>query len=211
MKKLIILLLFIATTPIFGQSDSLNQAKIDSLCNVLPLNLSSTEVIRYGLTYDTWVSNDDFGISIANGWRRDTLNGDKGVHRNPFTSSDNDRYEKNQFKDSNTDCRYYRYKKGRKYTGKVSDTLFSIYQGEIIFNTNCINGMIQGKGTLILLSTKQIIASCSFEDGELIGECISVNRKTMGEYRFTYVKGNFQWTKMIELDKDGKVILVGEQ
>lgn len=214
MKKLIILIILIATTPIFGQSDSAFQAKIDSLYEASGQQYFTFKNVEfYGLTYDEYVGETYYGIRLANGWRMDTINGgfNKEVYWNPYLSFDLDRFEKPGKAHPNVDYHYYRYKNGVKYTGEISDNLISGKGEKLIFKANIIKGMAQGKGTLSSLTTSQVLANFNFVDGELVGECIFLDPKTQGEYQITYVKGKSEWTKMIELDKEGKVILVREQ
>ncbi len=214
MKKLVILLLVIATTPIFGQSDSLFQAKIDSLYEAHGQEYFTYKIVEYfGLTCDEYVGNAYYGQRLANGWRADTTNGgfNKEVYFNPYLSFDLDNLRKHDKVHPHKDFQFYRYKNGVKYTGKIEDTLISDNREKLIFKANIVKGMAQGKGTLTLLKTNQVMANFNFVDGELVGECVFVDPKTQGEYRFTYVKGNDNWVKMIELDKDKKVISTREK
>ncbi|MCC7303744.1 MAG: hypothetical protein IT233_13975 [Bacteroidia bacterium] len=160
-----------------------------------------------GITYNQYVGETIAGYTMASGWRKDTINGgfNKEVYVNPFTSGlENKRFEK-QSQDGN--CDFFYYTVGKKFTGVICDTLTSYYTREkIVFNATCINGMLQGQGTLTTVKQNKLIAKCFFENGEIIGECVSWDLATLEETRVTYVKGSYHWTKYTVIDKDGKII-----
>lgn len=170
------------------------------------------------LTYDQYVGETISGHSLADGWRTDTLNGgyNKQVYWNPFlTLQDVDRFKKMNYgneRDPAGNAQFFLYVQGRRYTGTIRDTVISYFTKDtIVFEATCVNGMVQGKGTLTLLKTKQVIATANFENGEIVGECWNRDLKTQEEHRVTYVKGSERWTKFVISDKDGKVTATYEQ
>jgi hypothetical protein len=168
-----------------------------------------------GITYNQYLGETFAGYVRANGWREDSINGGFGkeLYWNPFVSQ---LWFWKQNYDGNTGA--YRYDFGKKYTGNISDTLElnhsvkvenGFYLNEkikVVFAANCINGMLQGQGTLTTLKENKLIAKCNFENGEIIGECISWDIDTQNETRVTFIKGSEKWTKYIVLDKKGNII-----
>ena len=174
-----------------------------------------------GITYNQCIGETLADYVRANGWRKDSINGgrDKELYWNPFVSQLS--FWKQNY-DGNTGA--YRYDYGKKYTGNISDTLelnhsVKVENGfyyvnekiKVVFKANCINGMLQGQGTLTTLRENKLIAKCNFENGEIVGESISWDIDTKNETRVTWIKGSEKWTKYIVLDKDGKVIETREE
>ncbi len=181
MRKLsFILLLFTAINITKAQPPDQDTIKSDGIITISPDDLFRSSQRREpdysktiypendGLTYDQYVGETIAGYSPADGWRIDTLSGfHKQVYWNPYVAlNDNDRFEKQSFEG---DSDFFYYKDGKKYSGKITDTMTSQYtREEIVFEATCVNGMLQGRGTLRNLKTKQVIARCRFKDGVLI-------------------------------------------
>ena len=131
-----------------------------------------------GITYNQFIGETIGGFFPADGWRTDTLNGgmNKKVHRNPYLELlDRDRFIKQPY---NKHYQFFLYKKGKKFSGEINDTLVSHYANrKILFKANCMESMVQGKASLILLNNNELLATAHFEDGELVGECINYDRK----------------------------------
>lgn len=171
-----------------------------------------------GITYNQYVGETFAGYDRANGWRKDSINGGfgKGIYSNPYIEKYRQCFEKKTYDGKFI---FYRYELGKKYNGKISDTveLYSYtksfhgdyYLGEsfkVVFNVNCLNGLLQGQSTLTTLKDNKLIAKCNFDNGEIVGECVSWDLATNEETRVIYEKGNHHWTKYTVIDKDGKII-----
>lgn len=152
-------------------------------------------------------------------WRTDTINGsnNKQLSKNPYISY------LGFYKRVGSKMSFFRYDKGERYTGKIMDTLISEYPQvkysnkphapifvEVVFEVQCIDGMPQGKGTLTTVQNNQLLAQCFFENGEIIGECVSWDLYSRNEKRITYIKGSARFTKYVEMDSNGKIISIVE-
>lgn len=179
-----------------------------------------------GLTYNQYVGETIAGYTLANGWRRDTINGgfNKEIYNNPFISST--RFEK-QYKD---EIVAYKYQDGKLFTGAIQDTMSvrftpskiaGYFNGKpyyeskeltVIFRANCINGMIEGKGVLCGIIPQYGIynniplSECNFENGEIIGTCkhrdlnsIDFNIKDGKIKSFEAVYDYFELIKLFEV------------
>lgn len=198
MKNFIVLILISVCNTIYGQ------------IIVEPNSVLFGVKMNDSLTYNYQAYNHlqqpgepPFYIYLADGWRTDTINGGfhKEIYNNPYINS-------LEFKKDSYDghIAFYRYKEGKKYSGKISETLTVSYDDhivrgvlygkpyylsqniEVIFEANCINGMLQGKG--ILLVDNNVVAQCFFENGEIVGECLSWDITSKEETRRVYIKGH---------------------
>lgn len=142
-----------------------------------------------GLTYNQYVGENIAGFHLANGWRKDTINGgfNKEIYDNPYIeSADFDKQMSNYLK-------AYKYADGKLYTGRIEDTILvnftpnkirgylngrPYYESKeltVILRGDCVNGMMQGRGVLAgqLLGFGMYnnlkLAECIFEDGEIVG------------------------------------------
>lgn len=214
-KILIIIFSTISSLACFSQNPT-DTLKVNDTTNSLISDIPDMTLTIYpendGITYNQFVGETIAGFVFARGWRKDTINGgfNKEVYVNPFTCGlENNRFQKQSH---DGDCDYFYYAVGKKFTGEIHDTLTSYYTGEkIVFKATCINGKLQGQGTLTTMKKNKLIAKCYFENGEIIGECVSWDLATLEETRVTYVKGSYHWTKYTVLDKDGKVIETREK
>lgn len=164
----------IATTPSFAQNDSARMYK-GNVNHIIVLNPNGESLIKFPKkkrTYNEFVGNYaiEYGFKLAEGWRRDSCNGGYGKEMgdNPYID-----FIKCQFikTDYGSNFVYFYYKRGKRYSGKIKEK-FNLLGGsrqEITFRARCRNGKLQGKGTLTISETKEIVAECFFENGELVG------------------------------------------
>ena len=218
MKKIVTLLLVTYQVVVYGQMDSLKIQK--------PFGPDYSKTIYPKddeLTYDQYVGETIAGFSITEGWRQDSINGgfNKKIYDNPYVLSQGDYigFDKNK---SSEIFKFYRYKKGRKFSGQILDTLNLSYSNprggsiyyfietgyeaknlEVIFKANCMNGLIQGNGTLSDLNSKEILSRCNFKNGEIIGEVISTGIFSKFINTVKYNKGSSVVVKRAETTKDG--------
>ncbi len=218
MRKLLILIFVICQFVVYGQIDSLKINKsfgLDYSKTVYPKNDR--------LTYNQFVGETIAGYNLANGWRKDSINGgfNKEINGNPYIKSESDYigFDKNEFLKS------YLYKNGKKFTGEILDTLnlsyshpyrvgtyyyletnYEIKDIKVIFKTNCVNGLVNGLGSLSVLNSKKIISQCIFKKGELVGEVKNIGILTDNIYRKKYKKGSYTAITQIETDTDGNKI-----
>lgn len=87
------------------------------------------------LTYNQYVGETIAGFTLANGWRRDTLNGgfNKEIYDNPYVESTE--FDKHLA----SSIIAYKYQNGKLYTGRIEDTL------EVRFTPNKIRGYLSGQ------------------------------------------------------------------
>jgi hypothetical protein len=130
-----------------------------------------------------------YGFRLAEGWRRDSCNGGYGKEMgdNPYIDFIECQFIKTDY---GSNFVYFYYKSGKSYSGRIKEK-FNLLgsQQEIIFRGRCRNGKLQGKGTLTISETKEIVAECFFENGELVGISKSWDYKLNTETRTIYVKG----------------------
>lgn len=183
----IILTLFIVMYQFVGYGQT------DSLIFHRPYgpDYSKTIYLKDGLTYNQYVGETIAGFTLANGWRRDSVNGgfNKEIYDNPYVSEV--RFEKIY----NDQLISYRYKDGKLFTGAIEDTLTVSFTPNkiagylygnpyyvskeltLIFRAKCVDGLLQGKGFLCGLVPQYGIynnlplSECNFENGEIIGVC----------------------------------------
>lgn len=185
-------------------------------------NYAETIYPNDSLTYNQYVGEFIAGYTIANGWRKDSINGglNKEVYRNPYLSYGHLNFEKQGY---DKRFSFFRYKNGLKYSGPINDTLILSYtpseiagylygrpyyvskEVQVLFTANCINGLLQGKGKLIILDSLKTVAKCNFENGEIVGECYSWYSDLTIKLKVKYVKGKGEWTEYIQYDKNGTI------
>jgi hypothetical protein len=132
-----------------------------------------------------------YGFKLAEGWRRDSCNGGYGKEMgdNPYIDFIECQFIKTDY---GSNFVYFYYKRGKRYSGRIKEKfnlLGSRQEQEITFRARCRNGKLQGKGTITISETKEIVAECFFENGELVGISKSWDYKLNIETRTTYVKG----------------------
>jgi len=222
MKNILFLFFIFFQVVAYGQFDSLRISKL-----AMP-DYSQTRFPKGdGLTYNQYIGETISGYVIANGWRRDTINGgfNKEIYNNPYISS---RLDYLGF-DKNNQCaqlfKCFLYKNGIKFTGKILDTLTLSYSRpfrvgtyysietsyerkdiKAIFQADCINGLIQGFGTLSDLNSKEVISHCNFEEGEIVGEVTIIGLLSKNIHRVTYDKGSCIAVGTTETDSYGDKI-----
>jgi len=192
MKNIFILLFIICQINAFGQKDTLD---IDTIAKKDMKFVNGDPRTAYpkndGLIYNQYVGETIAGFYLADGWRRDTMNGgyNKEIYNNPYISST--RFYKQKRENSIA----YRYKKGKLFTGFIEDTLTisftpnkikgylngrPYYESKnitLIFRGNFENGVLQDKGVLCGLVPQYgiynniVLSECYFENGEIIGVC----------------------------------------
>ncbi|WP_107038689.1 hypothetical protein [Brumimicrobium mesophilum] len=218
MKNYIIFLFLLFQFTAFGQEDTLNKEKIvhqeiqiidcahSHICcqvgcsccpnrqaklhDFLP---SVDERTNYpkndGLTYNQYVGETIAGYHLADGWRKDTINGgfNKEIYDNPFIEST--RFDKQM----SSNLKAFKYVNGKPYTGRVEDTILISFTPDkirgylngkpyyeskeltVILRGDCVNGMMQGRGILagqlvgFGMYNNLKLAECIFEDGEIVG------------------------------------------
>lgn len=218
MKKILILFFSTCQIILYGQRDSVKISKpfgSDYSKTIYPKNDR--------LTYNQFVGETIAGYNLANGWRKDSVNGgfNKEIYNNPYIKSEGDYigFDKNDY------LKVYLYKNGKKFTGKILDTLNLSYSHpyrvgtyyyletnyerkdiKVIFQTNCVNGLVYGVGTLFILNSKKIISQCIFKKGELVGEVKNIGILTDNIYKKKYKKGSYIAITQIETETDGKKI-----
>jgi hypothetical protein len=169
----------------YGQIDSLQINKIQGPDD------SKTIYPNDGLTYNQYVGETIAGYTLANGWRKDTINGgfNKEIYNNPYVNYEV-RLDK-QFIDEKLNC--YRYKDGKLFTGLVDDYFVVNFtpnkiEGylngkpyklskslQVHFQCKCVNGLLQGVGFISGLAygfvDQVLLSDCTFENGEIVGVC----------------------------------------
>lgn len=221
-NTLTLLFVIISGVAVYGQFDSLRifrPYEPDYSKTIFPKD--------DGLIYNQYVGETIAGYSLANGWRKDDINGgfNKEIYGNPYVTS-NGEYIYIEKKSYDTNFIFYRYEKGKKFNGKIIDTLNLTYTPPIIkgllygnpyyesqnikvvFQADCINGLIQGKATVAKLYTGEVIAECYFKKGEIIGKSVSRGlHNTNHNFTITYEKGNSKPLNQKTTDeKDKKVV-----
>ncbi len=143
------------------------------------------------LIYDQFVGETIAGFRLASGWRSDTMNGgyNKILYSNPYLEVlALDKFEK---KDHLGNFQYFRYEKGKRFTGWINDTLVSHYTSEkLLFHAWCANGMVQGKAIITAILTGEVVAEAQFKNGELAGKCINRKRTKKTEQKVKYSIGS---------------------
>lgn len=221
MKNIVTILLVTYQVVVYGQIDSLKINKPfgpDYSKTIYPKN--------DGLTYDQYIGETIAGFSIAEGWRQDSINGgfNKKIYNNPYVSSQGDYigFEKNRSLEL---FKFYYYKEGRKFTGKILDTLNLSYSHprgvgtyyyfetsyekkdvKMIFKADCINGLIQRVGTLSDLNSKKVLSHCNFDNGEIIGEVMTIGLMSKFIYKTKYDKESSIAVDRTETNKHGDKI-----
>ena len=179
-----------------------------------------------GLTYNQYVGENIAGFHLANGWRKDTINGgfNKEIYDNPYIeSTDFDKQMSNYLK-------AYKYLDGKLYTGRIEDTIsvsftpnkirgylngqpyYESKELTVILRGDCVNGMMQGRGILagqlvgFGMYNNLKLAECIFEDGEIVGIAqnwdlnsieFEINNRKIHSRETT--KDYFEFTKLLEL------------
>ena len=203
---------------VYGQKDTIK------IKNPQGLNYSKTNYPKNDeLTYNQFIGETIAGFKLANGWRTDSINGgfNKEIYSNPYIKCESDYigFDKNKF------LKVYRFKNGKRFTGKIVDTLNLCYSYpnrvgiyyyrettyerrdiQVILQTNCVNGLVDGVGTLCVLTSIKEISQCFFKKGELEGEVKNIGILTDNIEKKTYKKGSFRAINQIETDKDGNKI-----
>ncbi|MEO7522468.1 MAG: hypothetical protein ABIT58_00160, partial [Ferruginibacter sp.] len=178
------------------------------------------------LTYNQYVGETIAGYVLASGWRKDTINGgcNKEIYGNPFVTSQAEYvgFEKQKYEGNFT---FYRYQNGKKYTGKISDTLELNYTAPVasgkwngnpyyeskrikfIFQADCMNGSILGAGTLSVADSNRLISSCYFENSEITGETVTRGIYSDNIYKRNYKNGDFKLASQSETDKERNEIV----
>ncbi|WP_306352751.1 hypothetical protein [Flavobacterium sp. '19STA2R22 D10 B1'] len=220
MKNLLFLLFTFCQVVVYGQFDSLKIHK--------PHGPDYSKTIYPkddGRTYNQYVGETIAGYTLVDGWRKDTINGgfNKEIYKNPYVSSQGEYVGFNK-ESYDTNFVFYRYRDGKKYSGKILDTLDINYTPpvargmlygkpyyeskgiKIIFQADYVNGLIQGVGTISVLSSKELISHCHFENGEIVGETVIRGIYSNNIYKKNYEKGNSKIISQTETDKDGNKI-----
>ncbi len=220
MKSILTLFLVLFQVLVFGQFDSFKIYKPHS-----PDYSKTIYPKGNGITYNLYIGETIAGYTIANGWRQDSINGgfNKEIYNNPYVASNGEYvgFEKQVY---DRDFVFYRYKDGKKYSGKIIDTLNLRYTPpvavgmlygnpyyeskniKVIFTANFVNGLIQGVGKLTTLNLEELISNCYFENGEIVGEIISRGIYSNNIYKKHYEKGKVNYISQTETDKDGNEI-----
>lgn len=211
MKNIVLLLLVSLQISVYGQLDSLRIHRLSGP------DYSKTNYPKGdGLTYNPYVGETIAGYTVADGWRRDSVNGgfNKELYDNPYV--DEVRFEK-QYGDQLSS---YRYKEGKRYTGAIADTLTvsftpnkiagylygkPYYESKdltVLFRANCVDGLVQGRGVLCGIVPQYgiynnlLLSECTFEDGEIVGVCTHYNLNSID---FTIYNGKI---KCLEAEHD---------
>lgn len=209
MKNTFLLLPFICHIGVYGQLDTIVVTeeffRLDcahghiccavgcSCCNQLWIGPDYLDAPypNDGLTYNQYLGENKVGFYLADGWREDTIKG--GFNRkndNPYISSL--RFEKQKGEKMVA----YRYKDGKLFNGRVTETLTvgftpdkiaghlpngqSYYETKNItveFSADCVNGLLQGRSVLLGripqygIYDKLPLSECYFENGEIVGIC----------------------------------------
>lgn len=186
MKKVLTIVFLVYQVVVYGQFDSLK------VYRPYGSDYSKTIYPNDGLTYNQYVGETIAGYTIANGWRKDTINGgfNKEIYDNPYVSSL--RFEKQKGEEKIV----YRYENGKLFNGRVTETITvrftpdkiagylpngqSYYESKDItveFSADCVDGLLQGRSVLLGvvpqygLYNKLPLSECYFENGEIVGTC----------------------------------------
>lgn len=142
-----------------------------------------------GLTYNQYVGENIAGYNLADGWRKDSINGgfNKEIYTNPYVEGIS--FDKQNAYQLNA----YKYVDGKKYTGRVEDTFtvrftpdeikgylngkpyYESVDIKVIFRGDCVDGMMQGHGILAAeingfgMYNNLKLSECTFENGEIVG------------------------------------------
>ena len=185
MKNILIIFFVVCHLLVYGQIDSLQINQTQGP------DYSKTIYPNDGLTYNSFVGETIAGYTLANGWRKDTINGgfNKEIYGNPYVN-----YEVRLEKQSIDEKLYcYRYKDGKLFTGVVDDYFVVSFtpnkiEGElngkpyklskslqVHFQCKCVKGLLQGVGFISGLAygfvDQVLLSDCTFENGEIVGEC----------------------------------------
>lgn len=176
-----------------------------------------------GLTYNQYVGETTAGYKLANGWRQDSINGgfNKEIYDNPYLISFGDYVGFGKNSDINF-IKSFLFKKGKKFTGKIADTLLLSYSHpfrigtyyyietnyerkdkKMLFKAECVNGLIEGRSTLSVLNSNEVVSQCNFEKGEIIGEVIITGLLSKNTFKTKYNKGKSVAVIILETDKEG--------
>ncbi|WP_143090414.1 hypothetical protein [Flavobacterium akiainvivens] len=222
MKNVLPLLFTFYQAIAYGQPDSLKLQQ--PLYFIGPDHLQTVFPKDDGLTYNQFLGETIAGHNLADGWRTDTLNGgfNKGIYDNPYIESNG---EYICLKKENKSFVLYKYNNGKKFNGKIVDTLMLDYTPpvirgilygnpyyesstiKVIFQADCTEGLLQGKAIITYLNGKEIIAECYFEDGEIVGKSVSKGLYSNNIYTVSYEKGNGKPLNQKETDKDGHEVI----
>ena len=213
MKKLILLvfsIVILSWTNSCGQTISFDKfLKADSTAN----DYCKKGLIYFLVTGETY-SNMPM---LCDGWRCDTINGgddSKMVYHNPYDIWDNiAKYRRSEISKTYI---YYFYKEGKRFTGKISDSVLYGRKNQIQFKANCINGMLQGKGIFYFTRFDnnfpldgKIKLEGTFENGEIIGEWTHYEHdhkyNCFIDSKLFYVKGKAYPQKITEFYNNGLV------
>lgn len=193
---------------------------------LLSTNTRTHYPLNDGLTYNQYVGETIAGFHLANGWRKDTINGgfNKEIYDNPFIeSTDLD-------KQMSSDIKAYKYVNGKLFTGRIEDTILvsftpnkireylngrAYYESKeltVILRGDCVNGMMQGKGVLAAqivgfgMYNNLKLAECNFVDGEIAGivqnwdlNSIEFEIKSRKIHSREATKDYFEFIKLLEL------------
>lgn len=223
MKNILTILLFSSQVFVYGQRDSVKNALPyfkgpDYSKTIFPLN--------DGLTYDQYVGETIAGYNLAEGWRIDAINGgfNKKMYSNPYIASQGDFISFEKIKSQDI-LKYYLFKKGKRFTGKIRDTLELSYSHprgggiyyfvrtsyesrkvKIIFQADCVNGLIHGEGTLTDFKANKLISKCNFDNGEVVGKVTTYGLLSNNIFTTNYKKGSAIAVSRTETDQFGNKI-----
>lgn len=200
-------------------------------CSHWQRTLRSTDIrthypINDGLTYNQYIGENIAGFHLANGWRKDTINGgfNKEIYNNPYVeSAEFDKHMSNNIK-------AYKYINGKLYTGRIEDTIlvsftpnkirgylngrpyYESVELTVILRGDCVNGMMQGRGILagqligFGMYNNLKLSECSFVDGEIVGivqnwdlNSIEFEIKNRKIHSRETTKDYFEFIKLLEL------------
>ena len=138
-----------------------------------------------GLTYDEFIGENIKGAYLADGWRKDTINGgyDKGGGDNPYLNYSCSTWPKTGHDKGN--YTFFRYSAGKLYTGEIIDTL----NFGIIFHAKCFNGMVQGQG-VFYNSNGSKLSEGTLLNGEMVGDWVYYYPEEYLSHRVLYLKNN---------------------
>ena len=182
-----------------------------------------------GLTYNQYVGETIAGFHLANGWRKDTLNGgfNKEIYVNPYISSI--RFEKQK----GDEFIAYRYENGKLFNGRVHEVItvqftpnkiaghlpngLAYYESKKItieFSADCVDGLVQGRSVLLAkvpqygLYDKLPLSECNFEKGEIVGVCkhwdlnsVDLTIKNGNIYSHVEKYDYFEFRKLLEFSE----------
>lgn len=195
MKRIIYLLTLLITKAALAQLDSSYLSRSDE-----------------PKVYNTLIGETYQRDEEAEGWRERNESGwGYRVYSNPYYIYDC--VQKQKTKDNA--FKYYRYKNGKLYSGKVAE---DCGWGNGYFVGNCVNGLLQGKGTFYFsdeefpkdISVLSVKSEGQFADGEIVGKWVNYRSNGFVKEELYYLKGKEYPEKIVSYHDNNEIESIAE-